>query len=203
MQSKASSYFHVLILVQRVWGNLARGIKGNERENKENKTDGQWTKDMCRYRAVFAPLLFHTQRVRNERSLRTNPASADEAKQPIIHCSTKVRHLRTSQPSPGWVTPCVSPRRGPGAAPAHGPATPILRISGSWLQDKLLETIIKATVETSCEAYSWIALQAPLKVLLSFTFCSTGFYSRCYLSSFFLQKRNLILGFFFSLHTFW
>lgn len=55
--------------------------------------------------------------MRNERSLRTNRASA-EAKQPIIHCSTKVTRLRTSQTSPGWVTSCVSPRRGPGMAPA-------------------------------------------------------------------------------------
>lgn len=51
---------------------------------------------------------------------------------------------------------------------------------------------------------SWIALQAPLKVLFSFTFCSTSFSSRCYLSSFLLQRWNLILFFiFFSLCGFW
>lgn len=81
--------------------------------------------------------------------------------------------------------------------PVLTPAPLFWGLAALRLWNELLETLIKATVESSCEVCSWIALQAPLKVLFSFTFCSTSFSSWCYLSSFLLQRWNLILFFIF------
>lgn len=99
-------------------------------------------------------------------------------------------HLRTSQTSPGWVTSCLSPR--------HDPDTPVLRISVS-----------EASGQTARDAHKgnsgvimWRALlnrsSSPIKGTFFFYILFQGFFSaRCYLSSFSLQRRNLILWVFF------
>lgn len=86
--------------------------------------------------------------------------------------------------------------------PVLTPALLFWGLAALRLWNELLETLIKATVESSCEVCSWIALQAPLKVLFSFTFYSACFSSWCYLSSFFKDETWFWFFFFFSLRGF-
>lgn len=127
-------------------GNLAHRITGN---------DGQRMK--MQMESSFSPSIFHTQCVRSQRwaelwqisrNCKLFPARRRwRICEPVKLLQVGLLHLFD---------------------PVLTPAPLCLGLAALKLWNEPLETLIKATVESSCEVCSWVALQAPLKVLFFF-----------------------------------
>lgn len=103
--------------------------------------DSEWK---CRCSPVSPPHISYS--VRSVRSLRMSWALADWSKWQIIHCSTKMTHLWTSQTSSGWVTSSVWP--------CPDPSTSVLRISGC----EALERTVRDTHRRNSGVFVWSVL---------------------------------------------
>lgn len=124
-------------------GNLAHRIRGN---------DGQRMK--MQMESSFSPSIFHTQCVRSQRwaelwqisrNCKLFPARRRwRICEPVKLLQVGLLHLFD---------------------PVLTPAPLCWGLAALKLWNEPLETLVKATVESSCEVCSWVALQAPLKVL--------------------------------------